>query len=248
MKAEISQSMLKLSSNEDISEFTARILNFFNPKFESPSEEELASADIYLFASRCELTADEFLLALSLATEGKLKSEIDKDGNAETIKLFREIDIIKLGEVKAAYIRYKNDDEQYKKGKSDIKAFLNPPLPEPTPEEKKAQFNKFLKEEYSRLQKKGQVLGTTTFYDLIRKDFEVVKLGFVEKFLKEFKHEVFQDENRSLEFHLASSKKVIKKDVFLSFKELFITKYIEKEKLKELSELDWILYWEKFNH
>lgn len=244
VKVEISQLTLKQSTNEDISEFTARLISFFNPKFEDDTEAELAAADVHSFASRCELTAEEFMLALSLATEGKLKSEMDKEGHSETIKLFREIDIIKLGEVKSAYIRHKMQDKQYENGKREISDYLNPPSTEPNPEEKQAQLIKFLKLEYARLQNQGAVMGTTVFYDLIRKEFQVVNLGFVEKFLINFKAEVFQNEDRNIDIHLAGSKKIIKKDTFLSFKDLFVAKYIEKKQLNELTEDAWIEYWQ----
>ncbi|ROI02915.1 hypothetical protein EGI16_12140 [Chryseobacterium sp. G0240] len=239
--------MLKQSNEREINEFTAQVLNFFNPKFEDPEiEEELARADILRFATRCELTSEEFLLALTLATEGKLQSAPDSAGNVENIKLYREIDIIKLGEVKAAYIRFKNEDEKYKKGKAEIKAFLNPPPVEITPEQKKEIRIKFLKEEYSRLQSKGEVLGSIQFYDLLRKGHKVVKIGFVEKFLQTVKLEEYLEAGRSTEVHKASSKRVIKKDPFLAFKELFVSSYITKMKLKDGTEEQWIEHWEQF--
>lgn len=134
--------MLKQSNEEQINVFTAKVLNYFNPKFEDPEiEEELARADILRFAMRCEITEAEFMLALDLATDGKLKTEPDSNGNVGSVKLFREVDIIKLGEVKAAYIRFKNEDEQYKKGKLKIKKLLNPE-PKRSPEEIKAEKKK----------------------------------------------------------------------------------------------------------
>lgn len=236
--------MLKQSSEEEIKIFSARILNFFNPKFEDPHEEELAAADIYSFAMRCELTADEFMLALSLATEGKLKSEIDSEGNAEVIKLFREIDIIKLGEVKSAYLRYKAEDSKYKKGKAEIVAFLNPPPAESTEEEKQKIRLKFLKDEYARLKSKGEVLGSVQYYDILRKSKDTVKLAFVERFMRAFVPEEYIKDERSTSVHLASSKKIIKKDLFLSFKEVFVSAYITKMKLKDGTEEEWIEHWE----
>ncbi|MEN5308779.1 hypothetical protein ABE425_14780 [Chryseobacterium cucumeris] len=245
MKAEISQSMLKQSSEQDINIFTAKVLSYFNPKFEDPEvEEKLACEDIKRFALRCEITEEEFMLALDLATEGKLQTAPDSAGNVENIKLYREIDIIKLGEVKAAYLRFKNVDEKYKNGKDKITAFLNPPPVELTPEQKKEIRIKFLKEEFSRLQTKGEVLGSIQFYDLLRKEHKVIKIGFVEKFLQTVKLEEYIDAGRSTEVHKASSKKVIKKDPFLEFKELFVSSYIIKMKLKDVTEEKWIEHWE----
>ena len=88
-KAEISQSMLKWSNDEEVSVFTARVLNFINPKFNDEHEIQLAEAELYSFAKKCELTANEFLLALDLASDGKLFSEPDENGNARKVQLFR---------------------------------------------------------------------------------------------------------------------------------------------------------------
>lgn len=245
VKAEISQSMLKQSTEEQINIFSAKVLNYFNPKFDDPEiEEELARADIFRFALRCEITEEEFMLALDLATEGKLQTAPDLAGNVENIKLYREIDIIKLGEVKAAYLRFKKVDENYKNGKNKITAFLYPPVVELTPEQKKEIRIKFLKEEFFRLQTKGEVLGSIQFYDLLRKEHKVIKIGFVEKFLQTVKLEEYIDAGRSTEVHKASSKKVIKKDPFLEFKELFVSSYITKMKLKDVTEEKWIEHWE----
>ncbi|WP_241287552.1 hypothetical protein [Chryseobacterium indologenes] len=247
VKAEISQSMLKSSSDETVNEFTARVINFFNPKFDNETEVELARVDIYRFASRCELTMDEFMLALDLATEGKLTTPPDSHGNMEIIKLYREIDIIKLGEIKAAYMRFKCNDEKYKKGKEAVKAFLNPPTAEITPEEKKKIRLKFLKEEFYRLQSKGGVLGSVQFYDLLRNQHKIVKIAFVERFLQTVRLEEFIESGRSTEIHKASSKRVIKKDPFLEFKEMFVASYIDKMKLIDGTEEQWIEHWEGLN-
>lgn len=237
--------MLKQSNEEHMNIFTAKVLNYFNPKFEDPEiEEKLARADILRFAMRCEITEAEFMLALDLATEGKLQTAPDSAGNMENIKLYREIDIIKLGEVKAAYLRFKSVDEKYKNGKDKIAALLNPPSVELTPGQKKEIRIKFLKEEFSRLQTKGEVLGSVQFYDLLRKEHKVIKIGFVEKFLQTVKLEEYVDAGRSTEVHKASSKKVIKKDPFLEFKELFVSSYITKMKLKDVTEEKWIEHWE----
>lgn len=242
--------MLKWSSEEELNEFCVKVGSFFNPKFtgsaaEQDLQQELAAATIYDFAKKCELTEKEFMLALTLATEGKLKSEIDNEGNAETIKLYREIDTIKLGEIKAAYLRYKVADPNYQKGKAEIKAFLDPPPSESTEEEKHKIRLKFLKDEYERLQTKGEVLGSVQYYDLLRKNHDTVKIRFVELFMQTFVPEEYTVEERSTSVHLASSKKIIKKDLFLSFKELFVSSYITKMKLKELTEEQWIEHWER---
>ena len=62
-----------------------RLINFINPKFEE-GEAEIAEAEIYSFAKNCELTANEFILALEMSADGKLYSEPDTNGNSEKIK------------------------------------------------------------------------------------------------------------------------------------------------------------------
>ena len=111
-KAQISQSMLKYASDSEISQFAIRLINFINPKFEE-GEAEIAEAEIYSFAKNCELTGNEFLLALEMSADGKLYSEPDTNGNSEKIKLYREVDRLKLGEVKSAYIALKRADKVF---------------------------------------------------------------------------------------------------------------------------------------
>lgn len=238
--------MLRWSSDEDISVFTARVVNFINPKYNDINESELAEAELYSFAKKCELTADEFLLALELAVDGKLFTEPDENGNSSKVKLFREIDRLKLGEVKSAFIYYKTIDKQNERGKSEIKAFLEPPKPEPTPEERKQSFLQLCKTEYARLQKEGNVLGTVIFYDLIKKNgLEKINLKFVEMVLNKFQPETFQT---GLSTSKVGSLLDLPKKTIHNAKTFFIdslvSAYFEKEKLKELSEDGFIEYWE----
>ena len=133
MKAEISQSMLKRSEPGEVELFAGRVISFINPKFDNPETEfELSMLEIKDFAKECQLTPEEFLSALRLATKGKL---IGLDGNP--IKLFREIDTIKFGEVESAYIEYKNANPVYTKSKKELKQLVEKPN-EPTAEEKEA--------------------------------------------------------------------------------------------------------------
>lgn len=236
--------MLKQSNEEQINIFTAKVLNYFNPKYgENPTlEEELACADIHRFAMRCEITEDEFMLALDLATEGKLKTEPDAAGNIGNIKLYREIDIIKLGEVKAAYIRFKNDDEKYKNGKAKIKAFLNPPEKKLTAEEYRTLTLNNIRKDYHRFKADGKVLATPVFYDLIKKTGIVkVKLDFVEKFLKKFVPEIAEGKISS---GSTSLPKVIKKDAYVEFQNEMISHYIIHLNLHEITEEEWVKHWE----
>ncbi|MHA7823663.1 hypothetical protein ACVVIH_12945 [Chryseobacterium arthrosphaerae] len=243
VKAEISQSMLKQSNDEQINIFTAKVLSYFNPKFEDPEiEEELARADILRFAMRCEITEEEFMLALDLATEGKLKTEPDSAGNVENIKLYREIDIIKLGEVKAAYLRFKNDDEKYKNGKAKIKAFLSPPEKKMTPEEYRSLTLDNIRKDYHRFKADGKVLATSVFYDLIKKTGIVkVKIDFLEKFLKNFVPEVAEGKLSSGGTSLPN---IVKKDVYVEFQNEMINHYIIHLDLHQKNEEEWIKHWE----
>ena len=242
--AEISQSMLKSSTDEDKNVFSARVLNFINPKFDPENqilETELAEAELYAFANNCELTANEFMLALEMATEGKLSSEPDDNGNSQKIKLFREIDRLKLGEVKSAYIFHKTHDKKYETGRAEIKAFLNPPEKELTAEEKKESLIAWLEEEYRRLREYGKILGSIRFFDLITANEEInIKVQDVATGLAKFVPEVATGK---IGEGLPSIKK---NDVVTFFKDGIVARYIKKHNLKELSLNDWINYWEKF--
>ncbi|GEN74106.1 hypothetical protein [Chryseobacterium lathyri] len=246
--------MLKWSSEKDVNEFCAEICSRFNPKYVGNQQEKDALAELdfataYSFAKNCELTAEEFFLAFNLAAEGRLKYEEDKDGNAEPIKLFREIDAIKLNEVKSAYIRYKSLDKKYENGKAEIKAFLEPPIVEPTPEEKKAARNKFYTAEYRRLQLEGNVLGTIVFYDLIKKrGLKTVKVEFIEAVLSTFIPEKIENIARKEEPEKIRVPKIQKNDPLTYFKDCIVKAYIEKEELKEFTEEAWIEHWEKLHN
>lgn len=242
-KAQISQSMLKYASDSEISQFAIRLINFINPKFEE-GEAEIAEAEIYSFAKNCELTANEFLLALELSADGKLYSEPDTNGNSEKIKLYREVDRLKLGEVKSAYIALKRADKVFQEDAKKIKAFLEPPKPEPTEEELKEQRLKFYSEEYKRLQRDGKVLGTTIFYDLIKKEgLETVKLKWLEAILDKFKPETV-DKSLINEPQLVKIPKIKKHDAKTFFIDELVHAYFVNKKLKELSEEEFIKHWE----
>ena len=242
-KAQISQSMLKYASDSEISQFAIRLINFINPKFEE-GEAEIAEAEIYSFAKNCELTANEFLLALEMSADGKLYSEPDTNGNSEKIKLYREVDRLKLGEVKSAYIALKRADKVFQEDVKKIKAFLEPPKPEPTEEELKEQRLKFYSEEYKRLKRDGKVLGTTIFYDLIKKEgLETVKLKWLEVILDKFKPETV-DKSLINEPQLVKIPKIKKHDAKTFFIDELVHAYFLNKKLKELSEEEFIKHWE----
>ncbi|RMZ60046.1 hypothetical protein D1632_10670 [Chryseobacterium nematophagum] len=187
------------------------------------------------------------MLALELAADGKLFTEPNEEGNSSKVKLFREIDRLKLGEVKSAFIHYKAIDEKYKVGKSKIKAFLEVPKQEMTIEEKKAERREFYKADYKRLQQEGKVLGSTIFYDLIKKNgLEKVNLRFVEQILNNFIPETTEaiGISRSEQVKPIKLPRIKKQNVKVFFIDTVVSAYIEKGGLKKFSESEWIDYWE----
>ncbi|OPC76197.1 hypothetical protein BAZ12_19500 [Elizabethkingia miricola] len=165
--------MLKRSNEKDVELFAARVISFINPKSDDPDAEfPLAAAEIKDFAKDCQLTAEEFLSALRLATKGKL---IGLDGNP--IKLFREIDILKFGEIEAAYIEYKNLNPVYTKSKKELKQLIEAPK-EPTPEEMAARRNNLWDELLDRVSKGVPCNHAFLFYE------EFKEKGYFAGFLK----------------------------------------------------------------
>jgi hypothetical protein len=247
--------MLKSYNNDDLTLeiFALEVLNFINPNFENPdfedpdSDASLNKQKVKDFAKKSRLTPKEFMNALDLVPRGELTT-IEERPNGEEfekpLKLFSRIDSKNLIEIETAYIRYRGKNKLYEKGKAEIKAFLTPPTIKPTEDEQQIIWLKFLKDEYDRLQEKGEVLGSVQYYDILRKKHDIVKIGFVEKFMMTFVPEEHTKDERSKAIHLASSKKIIKKDLFLSFKELFVSSYITKMKLNDGTEKDWINHWE----
>lgn len=240
-KAEAQSLMLKYASDNDISVFSARVISFINPKFDE-GEFELAEADIYSFAKNCELTAEEFLLALELASERKLSNE-----KGEIIQLYKQIDRLTLGTVKSAYIELKKTDKNYNDDKLLIKNYLSPEK-EKTPEELEKQRIDFLTEEYRRLIKDGKVLGTVIFYGLIKKSgIETVKLKWLEHTLDRFKPEEPEKLMRSLETESIKLPKIKKNDVKTYLIDNLVYAYFKANKLNEMTEQEFIEYWEKIN-
>lgn len=117
--------MLKYTNFEETTVFIDWVFNFINPKFSSEGEREMAMTALYEFAKECELTASEMKEALQMASKGFLT--IDDGETWKKIKLFREIDRLKLDEVEQAYIQFRNTDYNHQKGLETLKVLLNPP-------------------------------------------------------------------------------------------------------------------------
>ena len=235
--------------------FALHVLKFINPNFENPdfndpnSDASLNKLTVIQFAKKCRLTPKEFLMALDLVPRGELTTVEDRNGEdyERPLKLFARVDERNLIEIETAYGRYKVRNKQYERGKSEIKAFLEPPKPELTPEQLKAERIDFYKTDFARLQREGKVMGTVIFYDLIKKNgLEKVNLKFVENVLDKFQPETTEPDglSRSTEPQQIKIPKVRKHDAKVFFIDALVAAYFEKEKLKELSESGFVEYWE----
>lgn len=240
MKTELSTPTLRWSSDEGRERFAYRVIYFINPKFEDANEENphsefnLAKNAVIEFSQRCDLTANEFMLAMDLCHRGQLML------NDAPVKLFREIDRLKLGEVEQAYKAYKKQNKQYELGKEKVKNFLNPPK-ELTEEEKKAERLKFFAKQWEVLHKGEGVDANFLLYDLVMAGVEKVNLDFVEKTLSMYSR---QATNNQLKKGAGMMSNFVNIDALVFFKNEVVRKVIIKEKLKDLSKDEWIKYWE----
>ena len=239
-RAEVQSLMLKHCDDSQISIFSAKVINFINPKF-NEGEFELAEADLYIFAKGCELTADEFLLALRMAAEGKLSREIN--GNNEKITLYKQIDQLSLLTIKSAYIELKKTEKSYNDDLLLIKSALLPEIKEKTPEELKEQRINFFIEDYKRLKSDGKVLGTVIFYDLIKKSgIETVKLKWLENSLERFKPTI-SETVRGNDFEKVKMPKIKENNAKTHFIDDFVNSFIKFKKLSELTQDEFVKYW-----
>lgn len=240
--AKISQSKLKHSNQKERETFAQSALAFINPNLESEAELNIVLAILMDFSADCELTANEFMMALKLSADGKLFLE-GVDGKSIPVKLLRKIDQIALRETQQAYIHYRNKDKLHQQGQDKLKAYLNPPK-EKSEEELKAERIEFLKGQYKELQSKGSVRASVIFYPLLRKKHKEVKLDFLDNFLNNFKPETIELKNGAgIDF--SNPAKVVKNNVHTSFKDAFVSVAIQHYKLKEKTEEQWIEFWEE---
>ncbi|MDR3026025.1 hypothetical protein [Chryseobacterium sp.] len=247
MKAELSQSKLKWSNDEVLERFATRVILYIDPKFpdsdsDIPPEEDpfsdynIAKNKIKDYGKRCDLTEDEYLLALNFASKGILVVD------DQIVKIYREINQINLAEIERGYTDFKIRDQKHQNSKNEIRKFLNPPQPKLTPEEYRTLTLSNIRKDYHRFKADGKVLATSVFYDLIKNTGIVkVKLEFVEKFLKNFVPEVAEGKLGS---DGTSLPKVIKKDVFVEFQNEMINHYIIHLELHQTIEEEWIKHWE----
>lgn len=233
-KAKIGQAKLKYSDEKVRHRFAQSVLKLINPKFESETEANIAFGILMDFSADSELTEAEYIIALKEASKGRLRTE-DTNGNLKPVKLFREIDFIKLNEVEQAYILYRNQDKQHELGEAKINEFLAPPKSELTEEQKKAERMKFYEEEWKRLQDRGIIYGTIVFYELIKTEVEKVKLSFLEAVL-----DTYKPENKK-----GIIEEIVQQNPKVHFINHFVMRFIKAHKLKDLSLEDWKEYWEE---
>lgn len=239
--AEIKQSKLKFSGIEVLTRFANRVVLFIDPKFSDDDiENPLSDINIALnkvkdFGTRCNLTEEEFLLALDYASKGLLTIDEQK------VKVYREINQINLSEIEYGYNDFKVRDQKHQNGKDKIQVLLNPPPPELSLEELEVLKLENIRKDYHRFKADGKVLATHIFYNLIKKDRgDKVKLAFVEKFLQSFVPEIAEGKLSSGSTALP---KIIKKDVYVEFQNEMINNYVIYLKLNEKSEELWMQYW-----
>lgn len=232
IKRKITNPPLKQSEKSEQAIFSKKVLSFLNPKFEDEMEYNISLSILMDFCSDCELTDEEYLQALKMSADGKLT--LEENGEAKTIKLFREIDNLKLREVKRAYIQYRNHDINYNKGKKMIDNYLNPPL-EKTKEEKEKEKIDFLKKQYQELQNIGCPSAFILFYPHLKKDLKIVSVEFIEQFLINYKPEKREG--------FLYKTNIVKCDAFTEFKKIFTSTALKYKKLNELTINEWIKYW-----
>lgn len=137
MKAEITQLTLKLlsaKSPEKIESFALEAIGAINVNLEDPENEiKIYTQIITNYAKISKITPAEFFNARLCLARGYLQ-----DTSGATMKAYKKIDFEMFLEIEEAYLRYKVENKEYENGNKQIKAFLNPPDPEPTEEEKRA--------------------------------------------------------------------------------------------------------------
>lgn len=216
---EISQSMLKYSSDEVILIFCAKVLNFFSPKFSSEKELELAEVELINFAKNCDLTSDEFLYALELAADGNLYSEPDEIGKSKKVQLFREIDRLKLGEVKSAYKFHKKTDKLHLEAKKEIKE-ITEKKPEISEEQKKAEKKKNFESLIEAIKKNEPCNHAFLFYDF------VIKKGGLKSFVSSKQAQIILIRSKMISY-LDRAEKSRNKALFNSFQIIEFRKYFD---------------------
>lgn len=227
--------MLKYSPEPILDHYATEVFQFVNKSyaFEGDGIEDFAKIKKYL--KTCELTGNEFMIALNAVSSQKLLDNFGKP-----VLYIRDVNEGNFNLYVSAYLDFKRSNRQYEIGKERLNEFLNPPK-EPTAEEKKQIRLTWLETEYRKLAADGTVHGSTEFFKIITAKDEIkINVTDAVKVLEKFKPETAVGE-------IGKGLPLVKKhDAKTFFIDRFIASYIKKHNLKELSLNDWINYWEKF--
>ena len=127
--------------------FCVEVIGKLNITMQDPAiEAPVLNSEIMRYAEQSKITPAEFFIARTLLSRGMLA---DVDG--EIMKPYKRIDYETFNQVEEAYLRFKEIDKAYENGLKKINKFLNPPPPEPTPEEikaKRARLIEDIKQQY----------------------------------------------------------------------------------------------------
>lgn len=230
--AKISQLTLKQCSDTERLQFAHQVLEFINPKFEDKAEAQYSQKILVDFASKCQLTANEFMVALEMVS----KRELVIDG--EPVKIFREIDRLKLGEIERAYTDFIRNDKRHELGLKKINEYLNPPK-EPTEAEKRQEWIEHLRKHHGEYQQTGKIKTAFLYYDKINREYEMIRLEFVENFFKNYRAE----EPQKISGGGLMPFKVVKNDAFTCFKEAYVYAFLRKIEASKMTEEEWVNHW-----
>ena len=154
----------EIGSNER-QKTTARIVSMFQIKFDSSQSQNLAMAEYGRFLQDYSLTSDEVLEAYRMVAKLQLL-----DHKGEPIKFYPNLSIGQAGEILKSYQEFKIENPKHTQGISQIKAFLNPPEPEPTEEQKQAERAKLRKNVENCFKKFGECEFAFLIYDDLKKE------------------------------------------------------------------------------
>lgn len=156
--------------------FALEVIGKINVNITDPDYEiKVFTSEIMRYAAQSKLTPAEFFLARAALSRGYLTGP-----SGEVLKAFKKIDFEMFNEVEEAYLRYKVENKQYEAGREQIKAFLNPPPKEPTPEERKAKVENIIQLIKDTIARTGSCEFAFIIYEEMskRKDFQKYRAEF----------------------------------------------------------------------
>lgn len=216
-RAEIAYTRLKHSNQEEIERFAQKVLLLINPKFESEEEGGIAYQILLEFAKTADLTAEEMLTAIRMAMNKQLFVE-DNDKSIP-VKVFREIDLIKLSEIQYAYKELKRVNHEHQKAKERIILALEPPK-QIFDKEKEQIDLEYFKQLQEDLQQGNTDYSAFIFYDRLE---DKINLS------NEDKKRLFAYEKKKYELELKEQAKTnyLKRNVYKEFMQSFEKGYKE---------------------